>query len=93
MFRFRRQVTNTGSVVADAMRANASFTVDGAPSMGLDMAFGNGLRETRWSRLPPGEIAFDERDMEPAIFDTAGEHVVTMTVDGVDSTVHVRVDP
>lgn len=91
-FRLRRQVTNDGSVVADAMRASASFTVNGQASIELDMAFGNGGRASRWAALPPGESAFDEREMGMSLFSAPGNYDLAMTVDGATSTVRVRVD-
>lgn len=75
------------------MRPGASFTVNGQASMELDMAFGNGVRETRWSTLPPGESAFDEREMGLSLFPAPGNYDLAMTVDGATSTVRVRVDP
>ncbi len=91
-FRLRRQVTNTGSAPADAMRTMATFSLDGAPSMELDMAFGNGVREQRWSALPPGETVFDERAMGESLFPVPGDYEIAMTTDGVTSTTHVHVD-
>jgi hypothetical protein len=92
-FRLRRTVTNEASEPRDAMRAMASFTFNGEASMSLDMAFGNGAREDRWAALPPGESAFDEREMGESLFPAPGTYVIAMTVDGVTSTVEVRVSP
>lgn len=92
-FRLRRTVTNEASEPLDAMHAMASFTLNGEDSMSLDMAFGNGARESRWSELPPGESAFDEREMGESLFPAPGTYVITMTVHGVTSTVEVRVSP
>jgi hypothetical protein len=92
-FILRRRVTNTGTTAADAMTPSASFTVNGAPSMELDMAFGNGARENRWQALPPGESAFDEREMGESLFPAPGQYTLTMTVDGANSTVRVAVGP
>ena len=92
-FRLRRTVTNDANEPLDAMRSMASFTLNGADSMSLDLAFGNGARESRWSALPPGESAFDEREMGDSLFPAPGTYVIAMTVDGVTSTVEVRVSP
>ena len=92
-FRLRRTVTNEASEPLDAMHAMASFTLNGEDSMSLDLAFGNGAREMRWSALPPGESAFDEREMGESLFPAPGTYVIAMTVDGVTSTVEVRVSP
>jgi hypothetical protein len=91
-FLLRRQVTNTGTAPADAMTPSASFTFDGAPSMELDMAFGNGARESRWAALPPGDTVRDDRAMGESLFATPGSHTITMTVDGVSVSCTVRVD-
>jgi hypothetical protein len=92
-FRLRRTATNEGSSAADAMRASASFTVNGVTSMGLDMAFGNGGRESRWAQLPPGESVHDERAMGESLFEAPGSYMIVMSVDGVNATVSVQVDP
>lgn len=92
-FVLRRQVTNTGTTAADAMTRSASFTVNGAPSMDLDMAFGNGARETLWAALPPGRTVFDEREMGESLFPAPGQYTLAMTVDGATSTVRVAVGP
>jgi hypothetical protein len=76
-FRLRRTVTNEASEPLDAMHAMASFTLNGEDSMSLDMAFGNGARESRWSELPPGESAFDEREMGESLFPAPGTYVIT----------------
>lgn len=50
--------------------------VDGEPSMALSLAFGNGMMGPRWSSLPQGQSAADER-VGVAFVDTAGEHVIS----------------
>lgn len=91
-FRLRRQVTNTGDAPADATAAYASFTLNGERSMGLDLAFGNGGRESRWSALPPGEKASDDRAMGD-LFEAPGDYTITMTTGDQTSTVTVHVSP
>jgi len=90
-FRLRRQVTNSGSAPANAFDSLPSYTVDGAPSMALDLAFSNGAVDMRWQALPPGETVFDERDMGEALFPAPGDYELAMTVDGQTSTVRVHV--
>lgn len=91
-FRLRRQVTNTSDAPADAMAVTASFTVNGAPAVGLDLSFGNGVREARWAALPPGERASDERAVGD-LFEGPGEYVIAMTAGGATSSVTVQVAP
>ena len=90
-FRLERRVTNEGASPADAMTPSASFTINGAPSMALDMAFGNGVRESRWAALAPGETVSDARDMGESLFPAPGDYVIAMTTDGVTVTVTVHV--
>ena len=92
-FLLRRQVTNDGTAAADAMHASASFAVGGASSMELDLAFGNGARESQWSALPPGVTVFDDRDMGESLFPAPGDYTITMSTDGVTVGTTVHVDP
>ena len=92
-FRLRRSVTNTAREPRDAMRSMAEFTMNGESSMQLNMAFGNGARESIWSELPPGRTVFDEREMGEHLFPAPGTYVIDMTVDGETSTVEVVVRP
>lgn len=50
--------------------------VDGEESMALSLAFGNGVMAPRWSSLPAGESATDER-IGVAFVDAAGKHVIS----------------
>jgi len=92
-FRLRRTATNEGSGPLDAMHSSAQFTLNGEASMALDLAFGNGARESLWSALPPGRTVFDEREMGDSLFPAPGTYVITMTVDGQTSSVEVVVRP
>lgn len=92
-FRLRRSVTNEGSEPRDAMRLMAEFTLNGEASMELNMAFGNGARESLWAELPPGRTVFDEREMGESLFPAPGTYVIAMTVDGETSRVEVVVRP
>lgn len=92
-FRLRRQVTNEASAVRDATQASASFTLDGASSMSLDMAFGNGARSSQWAALAPGATVSDDRMMGEDLFPAPGDYVIAMTTDGVTVTTRVHVDP
>lgn len=91
--RLTRSVTNEGAALADAMHASASFAVNGAASMSLDLAFGNGLRGGEWASLPPGQTASDARDMGEDLFPVPGDYDLAMTTDGVTVHAHVHVDP
>lgn len=92
-FRLRRTATNEGSGPLDAMHSSATFTFNGEASMALDLAFGNGAREMRWTAVPPGESVFDEREMGESLFPAPGTYRIAMTVEGTTSTAEVRVDP
>lgn len=92
-FRLRRTATNEGIGPLDAMHSSAQFTLNGEASMALDLAFGNGAREMRWTAVPPGESVFDEREMGESLFPAPGTYRIAMTVEGTTSTVEVRVDP
>ena len=91
-FRLRRQVTNEGAATTDAT-PTATFTVNSAASMTLDMAFGNGVRASLWAALPPGRTASDDRAMGTSLFTAPGDYVITMATDGVTVTTSVHVDP
>lgn len=92
-FRLRRSVTNRAREARDAMRSTAEFTLNGESSMALNMAFGNGARESVWAELPPGRTVFDEREMGESLFPAPGTYVIEMTVDGETSSVEVVVRP
>lgn len=54
----------------------SDLRVDGEQSFALSLAFGNGMMPPRWSSLPAGQSATDER-VGVAFVDTAGEHVIS----------------
>lgn len=91
-FRLIREVTNTGTAPLDASATAASFTVNGHPSMELDMAFGNGARESTWSSLAPGASVSDEREVGD-LFTAPGDYVIVMLADDTRATLTVHVDP
>lgn len=93
-FRLTVAVTNRGRGTADPGRDVLRFRVNGQDSMALDMAFGNGLRSTEWSRLPPGRRVTDARDMGETIFPRPGEYTLELVAgEQVVATLRVRVRP
>ena len=92
-FRLRRSVTNRARETRDALHSMAEFTLTGESSMTLNMAFGNGARESLWAELPPGRTVFDEREMGESLFPAPGTYRIEMTVEGETSSVTVVVRP
>jgi hypothetical protein len=85
------QATNTNVSARDPERDPLDFTVDGAPSQELSMAFGNGGREAAWSLIPPGHSAIDERT-GMTIVAAPGDHVLAIAHGGHElarTTLHV----
>jgi hypothetical protein len=73
----RYTATNTAKEHVDAKAYSLEFWIDGAPSMELGMAFGNGGFSKVWTHLPPGDTVDDSRSgME--LVDAPGDHVITL---------------
>jgi hypothetical protein len=79
--------TNGGKETVDTQRSD-SFTIDGAPSQELNMAFGNGGREGRWRKLPAGDSIRESRT-GLTLFKAAGDHVIALV--GPDGQERARV--
>lgn len=91
-WRLNIAATNHGPSAVDPERHRMSFTVNGAQSMVMDMAFGNGLRGPEWGSLPPGATARDARELGPSLFTAPGNYDITMLYDGAPvTTLHIRV--
>ena len=56
------EARNPGSGTPDAS-AHGLFCLDGAESMALGLAFGNGARLPAWSALAPGQTVDDTREV------------------------------
>lgn len=70
-------VRNDGTDTLDPLRFRPhDLRVDGEQSMALSLAFGNGITGPRWSSLPQGQSATDER-VGVVFVETAGEHVIS----------------
>jgi hypothetical protein len=83
--------TNTTAATRDPERDPLDFLVDGASSMELSLAFGNGGREQTWSAIPPGATVTDRRT-GMKIVAAPGDHAIVMTHNGVQlarTTLHV----
>lgn len=83
--------TNHDTAARSPDRDPLDFTVDGADSMELSLAFGNGGRGGEWTSLAPGQTATDERNgME--LVQTPGDHVIAIRHDKIvlaQTTLHV----
>ena len=73
--RIRITATNEGAAPASPPLHEGEFTVNGQPSMGLSLAFGNGAREAGWSSLPPGQSVSTSR-AACRLFDKPGRYTV-----------------
>lgn len=72
-FVLRIVATNRGSGVTDTERDALALNVNGEDSMAFALAFGNGVREQRWSALPAGQSVSEER-RGLALFDQPGDY-------------------
>jgi hypothetical protein len=91
---------NVSSAIADTHRHGLSFEVNGAGSIMLDMAFGNGGRVPTWSALPPGENLREARggSYDPSfgesLFPGPADYLLTLRQRGrVVATLDVRISP
>jgi len=76
----RTEATNRGAEPVDFFESGfASFFVNGEPSMGLSLAFGNGLAPAEWSSLAPGATAAPERAVGESLFPAPGDYEIVMT--------------
>jgi hypothetical protein len=89
---------NIGLHVADTRRDGLEYLVNGRPSFVLPMAFGNGVREERWSALRPGDTVREARggptepDIGRELFPAPGDYDLTLRQDGHSvASLHVRV--
>lgn len=82
-----------GCVVGSSPCLSSSWLLDGAPSHALDLAFGNGIREARWSALPAGESVSDARHMGESLFGRPGRYTVTYRHGSAEASVLVTVKP
>jgi hypothetical protein len=79
---------NSGSHPADTRRDRLEYLVNGQPSMMLAMAFGNGVREGRWSELAPGDTIREARGTSgdpsfgESLFPAPGDYVLELRQDG-----------
>ena len=89
-FLLRVVATNRGSVVEHPIEHGMTFAVNGEPSMGLDMAFGNGGAPMTWVDLPPGGSETSERAMGD-LFTAPGDYEIEASIDGVPHRVTVHV--
>jgi hypothetical protein len=83
--------TNNTQVARDPERDPLDVTIDGAASMELSLAFGNGGRVRAWSLIPPGQTVTDERN-GMQIVDAPGDHVIAIAHGGHElarTTLHV----
>jgi hypothetical protein len=92
-FRLWLVARNVGASVADTQRDALEWTVNGQPSMALSMAFGNGVRENRWSALAPRDTVREARDMGESLFERPGVYIIALRAAGREAariTVRVR---
>jgi hypothetical protein len=89
---------NAGTLPTDTQRHGLAFQVNGKGSLSLSMAFGNGLRERRWSALAPGDTVREARGgpTDPVfgeeLFPSPGDYELGMLQGGrVLATLKVRV--
>jgi hypothetical protein len=89
----RVSVTNEGPRAVEPQLHLAQFTLDGQLSMGLSLAFSNGVMDRGWSSIPPGETATTERALCETLFPTPGVYRIGLRQGAQTSTVVVRVTP
>jgi len=79
---------NGGSRRADTRRDQLEYLVNGQRSLMLAMAFGNGLREERWSMLAPGDTIREARgtgsdpSFGESLFPAPGDYVLELRQGG-----------
>ena len=82
-----------GCVKGRPICAPSDFLVGGASSHLLNLAFGNGAREARWSALPPGDEVSDQRNVGPRLFRAPGTYVVAFRHGAAMTELKVTVTP
>lgn len=90
-FRLTIEATNTTDAQIDPERHNGEWRFGGERHMGLTMWFGNGLRVTEWSGLPPGQTVTDARGAGEQLFEAPGEYEIAYARDGRQTAVRVTV--
>lgn len=85
--------TNQGAAVEHPIEHVMGFTVNGAPSIMLDFAFGNGISPMTWADLPPGASERSERAVGESLFPAPGDYEIVVTIDGAPHTTTVHVTP
>jgi hypothetical protein len=91
---------NAGARATDTRRDSLEYLVNGRPSLTLAMAYGNGLREVRWTALEPGDTVRDGRgsSSDPtfgtSLFPAPGDYELVLKQDGrAAASLLVRIDP
>ena len=89
----RIRATNRGTRTVNPLEAALSFRVNGEESFALINAFGNGVRASGWSALPPSETVSDERAMGETLFPEPGRYEIAVEPPGTRATCLVTVTP
>jgi hypothetical protein len=92
-WRLRVSATNRGTVAAEIGSPASEFSFDGAPSMGLNLTYSNGVLEPGWDSLPPGETASTEREVGDTLFAQPGRHEIVLRHGRATSALVVDVMP
>jgi archaellum component FlaG (FlaF/FlaG flagellin family) len=81
-FRLWLLARNIGRRTVDTQRDQLQWFINGEASMSLSMAFGNGVRDPRWSGLPAGTSVREARAMGETLFPRAGRYAITANQGG-----------
>lgn len=85
-------VHNTGFEAVDPEASGGRWTVNGEPSIVIDLAFSNGVQPAGWSELRPDRRAHDDRQLGESLFEAPGEYEIRyQREDGTDAGVRVVV--
>lgn len=89
----RIAATNVGTEPVNPDQHAGEFELDAQPHHGLNLWFGNGVRSSAWSDLPPGETVTDERTPGEQLFDAPGTYVLSYRHGSALTSVTVAVTP
>jgi hypothetical protein len=85
------EVTNRGKVTVDPQMSTGELTANGERSMAWSLAINNGLREPKWSALPPGETIKMSWPLGDALFDKPGAYHLVLSLGDQQATADIRV--
>jgi hypothetical protein len=102
-FQLTVRATNQGTSTVDPQHMgcgqgsnpclSSSWRLNGGADFALGLAFGNGVREQRWSALPPGETVSDSRRMGESLFSAPGRYTITYQHGSATASAEVIVKP